>query len=402
MSKSPEERDEEKPEETSSRVRRGLWLVFLVVLIAGLAVAGWYYWRSLRRESTDNAFIEGTIVQVSPQVAGQVLRVYIEENQAIEQGDLLVDLDSRPYEIVLDSKRAAQRLAEARLSAAQIAAGMTETTTGAGLGQAEAVLEAAQRNAEQARAAVAAAQAESKRTQADVVRYERLEETAVSRQLKEQADAAARVAAARLQEAQEQQAAAEARVVAAQNQVEAAKTAPQQVQVSRLQVRQRAAELAQAQAAVRDAELNLSYTRIYTPTSGSVARKNVDEGEFVTVGQVLLAITSRDLWVVANFKETQLTHMQPGQSVKIEVDAYPKADFKGYIDSVQPGTGARFSLLPPENATGNYVKVVQRVPVKIRFSEPPEPKYDLVPGMSVVPTVSISVKSALPGKAQAK
>jgi membrane fusion protein (multidrug efflux system) len=149
------------------------------------------------------------------------------------------------------------------------------------------------------------------------------------------------------------------------------------------------AEIEQARAAVQQAELELSYTTIVAPEAGRITRKSVEAGAYVQVGQALLAVVSDDLWIVANFKETQLTNMTPGQPVEISVDAYPHALFKGHVDSIQAGTGAHFSLLPPENATGNYVKVVQRVPVKIVFDAPPDPQHALAPGMSVVPEVKI-------------
>jgi len=168
-----------------------------------------------------------------------------------------------------------------------------------------------------------------------------------------------------------------------------ANTGQQQVAVSQAQAQTAGASMEQLQAALDEAELELSYTKIYAPDSGRVANKSVEEGALVQAGQPLLAVVPGDVWVTANFKESQIGRMQPGQPVEISVDAYPDKTFKGHVDSIQPGTGARFSLLPPENATGNYVKVVQRVPVKIVFDEPPDPKHMLAPGMSVEPEVKI-------------
>jgi len=168
-----------------------------------------------------------------------------------------------------------------------------------------------------------------------------------------------------------------------------ANTGRQQVAVSQAQADTAGASIEQLQAVLDQAELELSYTKIYAPDSGRVANKSVEQGALVQAGQPLLSIVPGDVWVTANFKESQIGRMQPGQPVEISVDAYPGKSFKGHVDSIQPGTGARFSLLPPENATGNYVKVVQRVPVKIVFDEPPDPKHMLAPGMSVEPEVYI-------------
>ncbi len=168
-----------------------------------------------------------------------------------------------------------------------------------------------------------------------------------------------------------------------------AQSAPEQVQVRKAELQATRGQLEQQDAAVRQAELNLSYTRILAPDSGYITRKSVQAGNFVQVGQVLMALVSDRMWVVANFKETQLTHMRPGQAVTIRIDAYPQQKLRAQVASVQSGTGARFSLLPPENATGNYVKVVQRVPVKITFVDPLPRELKIGPGMSVVPEVRV-------------
>ena len=363
--------------------------LIIIVLAITIAVGLWYYLQSRHFVSTDDAFINSSIVQVSPQVAGQALRVYVEDNQPVNQGDLLAEIDPANYEIAVRAKQAAVRLAEAALRAAEVAAGMKETTTGASLGQARAALDAAKDAEQQARAAVAAAEAEAKRAKLDFERYQQLKETAVSRQLSDHSEAASQVADARVIEAHKQLSAAEANVTAAQNEVESAKTAPQQVQVSQIQVEQCRAQLARAQADEQAAQLDLTHTKIYAPISGTVTKKNVDPGDFFQISQTMMALVSNEVWVTANFKETQLTHMRPGLPVSIHVDAYPAAEFNGHVDSIQEGTGARFSLLPPENATGNYVKVVQRVPVKILFDQQPDPSFHLAPGMSVVPKVRV-------------
>jgi membrane fusion protein (multidrug efflux system) len=276
----------------------------------------------------------------------------------------------------------------------------------------------AQANVQQAQAQVNAAQAELVRANADVARYQELySKDEVSRQRLDQAIATARTAEAQLQAAREKVAAAssqvtemqaaqnasaenarkaQAQIAAAQAQVQEAQgrfaqanTAPQQVAVSEAQAQTASASIEQLQAAVAQAELELSYTKIYAPDTGRVTHKSVEEGALVQSGQPLMAIVPGDVWVTANFKESQIGSMQPGQPVEITVDAYPDKTFKGHVDSIQAGTGTRFSLLPAENATGNYVKVVQRVPVKIVFDEPPDPRHMLAPGMSVEPEVKI-------------
>jgi membrane fusion protein (multidrug efflux system) len=177
---------------------------------------------------------------------------------------------------------------------------------------------------------------------------------------------------------------------------------PQRIEVSRTEVATAGADIAAARAALQQAELNLSYTKIHAPESGHVTRKNVDEGQLLQPGQVVMAIVYGEVWVVANFKETQLREMHVGQPVEIKVDACPDRHFKGHVDSFQYGTGARFSLLPPENATGNFVKVVQRVPVKIVFDEQPDLQHPLVPGMSVEPEVNVGARPTPPNRGQPK
>jgi membrane fusion protein (multidrug efflux system) len=273
--------------------------------------------------------------------------------------------------------------------------------------------------AQQARAQLAAAQAESTRANADVPRYQSLfDRDEVSRQRLDQAIAAAQTANAQVAAARERVSAAEAQVnesraatsaqastaQRAQTQVSAAQaqeneargrlaqanTAPQQVAVSQAQAASAGANMQQLEAAVAQAELELSYTKIYAPETGRVTRKSVEVGALVQVGQPLLAVVPGDVWVTANFKESQIGNIKPGQPVDVSVDAYPDKVFKAHVDSIQSGTGARFSLIPPENATGSYVKVVQRVPVKIVFdANQIDSQHMLAPGMSAVPEVQI-------------
>jgi len=229
-----------------------------------------------------------------------------------------------------------------------------------------------------ATARTAAAQAEAARQRA----------AAAASQVNE-SQAAQRTAAETARRAEVQIGAARAQVQEAQGRLAGANTAPQQIAASQAQAQTASASLEQLRAAVEQAELELSYTKLYAPDDGRVTNKSVEEGALVQPSQPLMAIVPGDVWVTANFKENQIGNVRPGQPAEITVDAYPDKVFKGHVDSIQAGTGARFSLLPPENATGNYVKVVQRVPVKIVFDEPPDPAHLLAPGMSVQPEVRI-------------
>ena len=377
---------EEPPNE---RPKRGFWVLLLILAAAG-AGGGYYYYKNVwPYETTDNAFVETNVVRVSPQVSGQILKVHVDDNQRVNAGDVLVEIDTKPFDVKLSADRAALELAEARVKAAHVNVDLVQVTTAAMLEQALAGVDAAKAVAEQARAEVSAAEADAERTEKDVHRYETLEQTAISRQQFELAKVAAKAAHAHLTEARKQIVAADAKVAAAIGMLAAAKTGPQQVAVSQSQVEQAAAATDQAKAAVAGSELSLSYTKVTAATSGQVTRKSVHVGETVQAGQALMAIVPDDVWVIANFKETQLAHMRTGQPVEIWIDAHPGVMLKGHIDSFQEGTGARFSLLPPENATGNYVKVVQRVPVKIVLDEKPDPALTIAPGMSVVPKIRI-------------
>ncbi len=426
--------------------RPGFLLALGIALIVG-AVVGIRYWLYARsHESTDDAFIEGHVVQVSPKVSGHIVKLYVTDNQEVKEGDLIAEIDPRDYQARLEQARAALDAALARQREAQASVALVRASTRANIQQASAIVQRARTDVEmmkaaaaaeqrrvaqaraavataeanlaQARAQVAAAEAEATRANADVARYQALRaKDEISQQRLDQAIAAARTANAQLEAARGRVAAAEAQlnearaaaaaaeenarraqtqIGSAQAQVgEAlgrlaqAETAPQQVAVTQAQAETATASIEQLRAAVEQAELELSYTKIYAPASGRITRRAVEEGTLVQAGQPLMAIVSGDVWVVANFKETQVGRMRPGQPVEIRVDAYPDKVFKGHIDSIQAGTGARFSLIPPENATGNYVKVVQRVPVKIVFDEPPDPQHMLAPGMSVEPEVKV-------------
>jgi membrane fusion protein, multidrug efflux system len=417
-----------------------------VALIAAALALVHYYNYAVAHEWTDDAFVEGHLIPISSKVAGRVARVHVTDNQQVQQGDLLVEIDASDYAVRLSQARAVLQAAVAKQQAAQSNLGVVQATSDAGiqqaaaglelatsavqtaraqvgtarsrLDQAAAQVETALANAAQARAQILAAEAEAIRTEADVKRLQELSRRdQISRQDLDQAVANARTAGAQLEAARKRAAAAEAqvaearaaqrtavenlrqaesqvaeaqaRVGEAQGRLAAANAGPHQVAVSRSQAELASAELEQARAAVEQSELELSYTKISAPTSGRVTRRTAEAGAYVQVGQALMTIVPVDVWVVANFKETQLVDIRPGQPTEVRVDAYPDVVFKGHVDSIQSGTGARFSLLPPENATGNFIKVAQRVPVKIVFDGPPDPDHLLGPGMSVVPVVKV-------------
>jgi membrane fusion protein (multidrug efflux system) len=386
-------------------------------------------------------------VQVSPKVSGYVVKLHVKENEEVKEGDLIAELDARDFEARLDAARAAlaagtarQREAQAgvALSRANSSAGVQQASSGvtharsdvesarAGasaerskISQASAAVATAQANVAQAQAQVSAAEAEVKWANSEVQRYQELfSRDEVSRQRLDQALAAQQTAAANLEAARRRVAAAEAQVAearaaesaAADNARRAATeiggaqakvgeaigrlaqagTGQQQVAVSQAQAETAGATIEQLRAAVAQAELELSYTKIYAPETGRITRKAVEEGALVQAGQPLMAVVSGDIWVTANFKETQLGDIKPGLPVEITIDAYPGKVFNAHVESIQAGTGARFSMIPPENATGNYVKVVQRVPVKIVFDpDQLDPQHMLAPGMSVTPEVKV-------------
>ncbi len=396
---------ERKASPAKPRFRRARIVALLFLGAVGLGVGGaWWHRSASNYESTDDAFIQADVVTMSPKVASNVRAVYVADNQRVKAGSLLVELDPRDFETKLSQARANLAAATAQERAAAFNVQVVGTTADAGVAQAEAGVQMAARRMdearsrlEQSRAQVDAATAEATRASADAERFEALlQGGGVSRQQRDNAVAASRTAAANLEAArQAQQAArdslrqAEAQLKEAQAQLARAKAAPQQIAYSRAQADQAAGQVAQLQAAVHQAELELSYTKLYAPVAGRITRKSVQPGNYVEVGQALLSIVPEQAYVVANFKETQLAHMRPGQPVTIEVDAYPDRRFHGHVDSIQAGSGAAFSLLPPENATGNYVKVVQRVPVKILIDDAPDPTRVLGPGMSVAPTVRV-------------
>jgi membrane fusion protein (multidrug efflux system) len=445
--KLPEPADNQPVPPARPARRPWVWALAAIAAVVAVGVGVAYYVYSLSYESTDDAFVDGHIVPVSARLAGHVAKVYVTDNQWVEQGTLLAELDPRDFEARLAAAEAALSAARASLKSRSLGGDVTQITTSAGVDEASAAVEGARAGVETARAAVATAQSQYAQAQAQLAagqagleqaradllaaearqlragaHLKRIQalipEHAASQDSLDEAVAAERVASAEVSVARQRIAAQEAAVKQAEAAVTAAesgvrqaesgvagqlaglgradaqraatKSAPKQVAQSRSQTDAARADAARAQAELNQAKLNLSYTKIYAPISGHVTRKSVEQGAFVQTGQPLLALVDPDLWVIANFKETQLAKMRPGQPVTVTVDAHPGVTLAAHVDSLQRGSGARFSLLPPENATGNYVKVVQRVPVKIVFDDLREiEQYGVGPGMSVVPTVKV-------------
>jgi membrane fusion protein (multidrug efflux system) len=349
------------------------WKRLPVIVIGTLALAGLsflalrYVARSYTHESTDDAFLSADIVSVAPRVAGQVKRVCVADNQPVKAGEVLVELDPRDFEIQVAQKKAAQVAADAnvKLLLASIQMLGTQVTT-------------AEAAARQSEAEAAADEADADRAGADLKRAEGLAQTrTISPQEFDATKSAAAAARARWEASREKAVSDRARIAEAQAQLEAGRRAWERAQ----------AQAAQSAVDVQQADLNLSYARLTAPQDGRVTRKAVQGGDYVQVGQKLMALVPTNPFVLANFKETELKGIRPGQPVKITVDSIAGRVFSGHVDSIQAGSGAAFSLLPPENAVGNFVKVVQRVPVKIVFDNPVEAEHALGPGMSVVPLV---------------
>ncbi len=346
--------DEQKP--PLSRGKKLLyWFIGLCILSTLLVGILLYYLHARHFESTDDAFIDGNVSQVSSQVSARVIRIAFQDNQAVEAGQVLLQLDPRDYQVKLDQARAQRVQAAAQAD------------------QARAQLALQQASLAQAIANSRVSEAEFGQAQSDLARFRAVDPRAISRQQLDTASATTKSATARL-DASRQAIQAQRAQIAAQRAAVAASDS----------------SVAQADVGIANAELQLSYTNIIAPANGRVTRRTVDLGNFVSPGQSLLAVVQDGLWVTANFKETQLASMRPGQEVRVRVDACPKDDLAAEIQSFQAGSGAVFSALPAENATGNYVKVVQRLPVRIVFRDrDAEKRCMLAPGMSVSPRVTV-------------
>jgi membrane fusion protein (multidrug efflux system) len=397
-------REVEPRRELSSYRKPGLKILVPIAALVLVAAGAMLYHYYTQWESTDDAQIDGYINPVTSRIAGYITHVYVDDNQYVKAGALLAEIDPKDYQLALDSAKAALANDQASAVAGQVNVPITSVSTtsqvrsaSADVNNAQAGVSAAEKQLAAAQASLEQAEANNAKAQDDVRRYKLLvDKQEISEQQYTQAvetakAAAAAVAAARasVQAVQDQVRQARARLAQAEAALEAARTGPEQVRIQRARAQAAAAMVEKARAAVEQAELNLTYTRIVAPVDGVVAKRSVQPGQYVTPGQQLMAIVPlENIWVTANFKETQLRQMRPGQPVKIHVDAYGR-DYKGRVESIAGGTGAVFSLLPPENATGNYVKIVQRVPVRIRFETGQDPEHLLRPGMSVEPKVKV-------------
>ena len=397
---------DDQTEEPRSRPRRRFIIIGVVALLVVGALLWW--WHSTYYEDTDDAQVDGNIVQISARIAGHAQNVYVNQNQFVKAGDLLVQLDPSDYETALSQAEANLESAEANYEGARVNVPVFTTNTGtilrnAGVdvNSAEEGVTESQNELEADEAKVIAAQATWKKAQLDVERYTPLvKNDVISRQQFDAAVATATADKAEVDEAQADVVAAQDavrmardRVVQAQSSLNYARTGPRQVSIYKAKADQAAAQVDQARAALSQARLNLEYCQIHAPTSGIVTTKSVQPGQNVSVGQALMTLVSLDdVWITANFKETQLENMRVHQPVTIHVDAYDR-DYQGYVQQIGGATGSMLSLFPPENATGNYVKVVQRVPVRINLTQKDLDQQNkdhlLRPGMSVEPKVRV-------------
>jgi len=381
---------------------------FRVALIIGvivLIVVGLFLWRYFTSyESTDDAQVDGHLNSISPRVAGHVVKLLVTDNQYVDMGTPLVQIDQRDYQVAVDRARADYNDAVAQAEAARTNVPITSVSTGSLVSGAQADVEgaragvsAARQQSDAAKAQLQQAVANDIKAQNDLGRYKQLvDKQEISHQQYDQVVAAAKASAASVDAARAAAAAAEQQVTQAQSKLAAAEsnlrsasTGPQQVATMESRARAAEAQAMRARAQLEQSRLNLQYTTIVAPVNGVVTNRTVEVGHNVQVGQELMRIVNLDdIWVTANFKETQLKTMKVGQPVTIHADMNDR-DYKGHVQSIAGASGSVLSLLPPENATGNYVKVVQRVPVKIIFDQRETREHVLRPGMSVVPKVWI-------------
>lgn len=397
---------------------RAKWLLIPIVLILIVgAYAAWHYFS--KWESTDDAQVDGHIHPVNARVGGTVISVNVKENQYVDAGTVLSQLDARDYEIAVERAEADLAQAQANVLAARAGVPVASSAAGVQITSSEAIAEraksgvdvankelaASQARLNAAQARVREAQANATRTGRDLERMKQLiAKDEISQQQYDAAFGAAEAARAAVDSAeagvlqaqheaavaQSRTAQSQAELQQAQAQAQGAKTAPQQIVITRAQAQSAEARVQLAKTALDQAQLNLEYTSIKAPVAGIVSKKTIEAGQVLQPGQPLMAIVPfEDIWVTANFKETQLADMHPGQAATVSVDAFGGRVFNAHVDSIASATGARFSLLPPENATGNYVKVVQRIPVKFVFEEGQDPEHQLRPGMSTVVKVRV-------------
>jgi len=343
---------------SSSRAPSKLVKILLAVTLVA-AGTGFYLWLHRGEESTDDATIEAHVVTISPKVSGYVKKLYVLDNESVKAGDVLVEIDPADYVIRVDHAKALLEAAKAGYKASGHTLETTKISAPSNLDAAKAQLEAATANWNKAKN--------------DLHRMQRLSNEARSREQLDSAVAAEKTARSNLEDARAR--------------LRSAETAPKVIASAKSNAEELGAQVKEAQAELAQAEKDLADTKIIAPMDGRITRRGVEQGDYVQPAQQLCSLVGSELWVVANYKETQLVHMKQGDRVAVHVDAFPDAKIEGKIDSIQSGTGSRFSAFPPENATGNFVKIVQRVPVKILFNAQPDGTLAIGPGMSVVPTV---------------
>jgi membrane fusion protein, multidrug efflux system len=405
--------DQDTPTRFTQQPRFRIAMAVVALAVVGVGV---WLWVTRGQESTDDAQVDAHVTLVSARVGGTIANVAVKDNQTIEAGGPIVELDPRDYQVAVDRARAELADAEAGALAARsnvpitaTAATSGVTTARGGIAQAQGAVAGAEREVEAARARVASMQARLREAEANAAKTARdverlrglLAKDEVPQQQFDAAVAAADAQRATVESARSQIAEAEAGIRVAESrlaqarageqqahaELRTAQTGPEQVAATKAHASAAEARVQQARANLAQAELNLQYATIKAPVRGVVSRKGINAGQVVQPGQTLVAIVPLDdVWVTANFKETQLTNMHPGQRATVKVDAYGR-EYTGKVDSIAAATGARFSLLPPENATGNFVKVVQRIPVKIVLDPGQDSEHRLRPGMSVEPTV---------------
>jgi len=358
------ERDERREERNGEKPRRrSPWtLIIVAIVVLAVLIGGVIYWFATRDlESTDDAYTDGRAVTIAPHVSGYVTALDVNDNQRVKAGQLLAQIDPRDFQAARDQAEGNLRVAEAQLDNGRISLETARISDPAKLASARAQLDSA-------RAALANAQAE----------YNRQHGVPRAATTQQNID----TSTANLRSAQAQVAQAEA-------QVRQADLVPQLIAQAEAQVRQLEGQVEQAKAQLAQAELNLGWTRITAPQDGWITQRRIEKGNLVQSGQSIFSIVTPEVWVTANFKETQLDRMRPGQRVDVAVDAYPSLKLSGHVDSIQLGSGAQFAALPPENATGNFVKIVRRVPVKIDIDHGLPPDMPLPLGISVTPTVHL-------------
>ncbi|MBV8811031.1 MAG: HlyD family secretion protein [Acidobacteriaceae bacterium] len=417
----PQRRDDTRRKRTNPRRKRAIRFVLLALVVVGLIVAIPIYAYYSVRESTDDAQVDGHIVPISPRIAGTILTVLVNDNEQVRAGQELVRLDPADYQVTLQQAQAALATANANTIESSVnvpitgintrtlvsTSGSAELESQAGVTAAQRAVDTARARLNAANAALAQRQADLVKAQKDLARYADLvAKDEISRQDYDAAVAAAASNAAQVESAKADIVAAQHtldQAVAQQNQAKARlqsaiiqrrqsqQLLPKQQQVSEARYKQAQAAVQQRQADLNQANLNLGYTILRAPVDGIISKKNAEPGMQVSPGQQIMAVVPLDdIWITANYKETQLKNMRVGQKVEISVDTYGGRKYRGHIDSIAAASGARFSLLPPENATGNYVKVVQRIPVKVVLEPGENRDRSLRPGMSVEPTVLLN------------